>query len=197
MAFSMHPTFPWTDLKGLLTLDKKKGLNPLFRLILTSDGTVTRLIEILTLHPVTVEMISHKRTPLEKEEAYFLELDPGKPAIERTVWLRVLNQRLVFATSFIPMEDLNQTVYDRLEESKKSLGTLISEFHFPVIRDKMSFCQVLCPEIAQALEKPPLELFWARRYRLKIEKVLQAFIIEVFSPHLETTPYPPNGSLLK
>jgi hypothetical protein len=61
----------------------------------------------------------------------------------------------------------------------------------------MSFCQVLCPEIAQALEKPPLELFWARRYRLKIEKVLQAFIIEVFSPHLETTPYPPNGSLLK
>jgi len=127
-------------------------------------------------------MISHKTIPLEKEEATFLELDPGKQAIERTVWLRIPDQRLVFATSFIPMEGLNQTVYDKLVENKKSLGTLISEHHYPVTRDKMSFCLVQCSDIAKELEKPPLEIFWARRYRLKIEKVLQAFIIEIFSP---------------
>jgi chorismate-pyruvate lyase len=186
MAYSVVPTSQWLDLEGLLKQCREEAVEVLVRLILTSDGTVTRLLEVLSLSPVNVELISHHTTLLSKAEAGFLEIEAGQPAIARNVWLCHRDQRLMYASSTLPTEGMNKILYNEIVDHKKSLGSLMGEYHYPALRDKMGFCWVQSPDIAKALGVTASERFWARRYRLRVEGILQAFIIEVFSPRLFT-----------
>ena len=186
MTYSLVPASQWFSLEGLLKQCREEAMEALVRLILTSDGTVTRLLEALSLSPVEVELIVHQKTLLPKEVADFLELETGQPAIARDVWLHIGDQRLVYASSCLPLQGMNKTLYSQIVEQKKPLGSLIGEYHYPALRDKMGFCQVQSPKIAEALGTMTSERFWARRCRLRVEGILQAFIIEVFSPRLFT-----------
>jgi chorismate-pyruvate lyase len=101
-------------------------LSPLLRVLLVTDGTVTKLLEAYALEPVTVRRLDQYTKCLDAADDY-LGLEAGEELLVRSVMLvGTESQRLyVFAESLIAPGNLPVPIRERLQTETGGLGKIL------------------------------------------------------------------------
>jgi len=185
MLYPVYPPVKWLSLDEFFDYCSIHQIDPLTRLLLASDGSVTRLLKALLLSPVKLEVQRQEIAPLDQEMADYLETDPDQMAINRDIWLmRGDQERLIYAYSVLPVSRINKRLFQEITQSKKPLGALIAKYNLPALRDRLVLGLVQSKQIASDLGLPKEHSFWARCYRLSAKEELMAAIFEIFSPRI-------------
>ena len=157
---------------------------PLLRVLLTSDGSMTTLLESLRLGPIDLEVIRQGEEPIDTETAQRLGVRPREAAITRHVWLSHAGQRLLYAVSVLPTSHLDAALAEGIRRGVEPLGRLLDACGRPAVRDHFRIGRLQNTTLADAFGAGPSDRLWCRTYRLAVEHTLTASIVEVFSPRL-------------
>jgi chorismate-pyruvate lyase len=222
----------WTSPEAFLTADAPR-LAPLWRTLLTTDGSTTLFLQALCQSPITLEQIDQRsallpplsgwidaheldrgqrpqpclpagREQREREgeapkkrtdgtsvpgwegatRAPAIDLAPGRPVVQRRVWLTDGRRRLALGYALILREQLNPTLQERLAAGTSPIGLLAEELQLPSVRDRLQVGRLTDPALARQFGSTGQTL-WCRRYRLHIPDAMTAAIFEIFSPSLD------------
>lgn len=173
----------WQSVDEFLKTDQPDQTDPVLRILLTSDGTITTALQGLWRVPIAVEIIRQEEVSLDPATAQFLSVKPGQPVLARDIWLKAREHRLVCASSVILLEGINRSLLESLRSKQKPLGLLLNELGWSITRDKLEITR-LADQAAAAWISPPgvaTGAGWARRYRMGLGEKMSAFIQEIFT----------------
>lgn len=156
------------------------GLSPAWRMLLMGDGAPTRHFQVVSGQDIQIDLIEMK--PIgEAIEAFPPEmaLIPS-PRLRRQIWLRTASgERLAYATSWWPVQDVDRSLENPLLPIWTSLSTKHTEFY----RDLQGLYQGTNAELIKAFDHPGP--FWGRHYLMWRDGAPFTLIYEVFSPAVE------------
>lgn len=180
------------DRIGFAEYAKEHGVPAVLRLLLVSDGSLTRLIRGWSLADVSLDTLCMDERPVEDETAKWLDTPVGTIVYHREVWLTANGDRLVFASSdwYLPdtetdLSNLAARFISDLRTSSVPVGDLIRK------RGLWSKQELLEIGLYRSDELSNLwggEQFWGRRYLMKVEGIVCGTILEIFSPRLGEAP---------
>lgn len=154
--------------------------DPILRILLTSDGTITTALKALLLAPIDLEVIRQEKIRIDPDTARFLSVESGLHGLARDVWLTAKGERLVCASSIIRLDGLGEPVFQALHQSQKPLGQLLNESGQSITRDRLQIAWIPYRSDQNALYFSTPGPVWARRYRLSLGDEPTAFIQEIF-----------------
>lgn len=183
---------------------RRNPIDPLLRLLLTSDGTLIRHLESLFLNSVEVAIQDQREILIDEEHASRMGIPAGEKGIQRKVWLALgapsaaspagewskartpaaRADRKVFAISTFPLSGLKPDFHQEVLLGQKPIGRILEAQHLLTRRDRLEIARLSLPPVAEELGLQPRELFWARRYRLVVSDQVSGVIFEAFSPSL-------------
>nr|YP_009294282.1 hypothetical protein Palma_090 [Palmaria palmata]AOM67722.1 hypothetical protein Palma_090 [Palmaria palmata] len=145
-----------------------------WQLLLTSDGSLTRHINILRRKKVQIHIIINRRTVLENTKYFLLD---RVSETKREVWLMNGNQTLIFAQSYW-LEPKQSLQFN----SHKPIGQVLIDNEINVHREithiYCGYCEIIESKFGN---KGPL---WGRSYLLYFNRTPTLIINEIFSPYL-------------
>ncbi|WP_309492408.1 chorismate--pyruvate lyase family protein [Candidatus Hecatella orcuttiae] len=133
-------------LKALSRVERKLGrkLGEGQKILLTTDGSVTRILEILTGKPVVVKTLSRRVAPADAQTARWLQVPKGSRVNYRMVELR--NPRpprvLAVARSWTALSRLAAGIRRDLTCTDLPIGRIISRHRLEVRREILSIRMV-------------------------------------------------------
>ncbi|MDH4099859.1 MAG: chorismate pyruvate-lyase family protein [Nitrospirota bacterium] len=158
------------------------------RLLIVSDGSMTRLLRGWSLADVTLETVCLDDRPAGKETAQWLEIPEDTSVYHREVWLKANDDKLVFASSDwhlsntdIELDNLATQFVGDLRTSAVPVGDLIRRRGLWSRHDLLEIGQYRSDELSRLWGG---ESFWGRRYRMQVEGIVSGTILEIFSPRL-------------
>jgi len=184
MRYPLSFQLNWMGFEEFLSYCRGNPVDPLLRLILASDGSMTHMLSALILHPIDLEAPRHEETQAGAEIAGYLGIEADQKVITRDVWLRHGGQKLLYAHSIIPVTQSGKDFWEEIIQKNRPIGYFFGEQGLLTLRDRLSIGMVRCEEMAKDLDLQSDQTFWARRYRLTVKEKLTAIILEVFSPAL-------------
>lgn len=150
-------------------------LPPFLRVLLTTDGTVTKSLESFFWEPVNVINLGQRYIQLE-EAAPVIELQSGAEVLHRKVKLVGEHSQRVYtwATSLIRAEILAEDIRADLEKGKVGVGELLRELGLETYR-----------EIVEFGRSKDQQMLW-RRYRIIMNhqpfiQITEEFPLTIFS----------------
>lgn len=206
MDYSLAPSWGWVDFEDTLRIFTRYPLDTSGRLVVASDGSLTRLLETLYLSTIEVEIKGQKVGGIGKDMADYLGVEASSEAIIRDAWLVTPlsgvkgKERLVYAHSVFLLQGLNKGFLERLKRGEEPLGHLLRTHNLFTLRDNWQIAVILCGSIARDLGLLQDTRFWARRYRLFTNPspgggevqgglpIVTVAIMEVFSPKILASP---------
>lgn len=176
----------WLTREAFWEACRRNPIDPVLRLLLTSDGTLIRHLQSLFLASVKVAVQDQREVLIDEEDASWIGIPAGEKGIQRKVWLSAgaRGDRKVFAVSTFPLSGLKPDLYQEILLGQKPIGRIIEALRLPTRRDRLEITRLALPQVAEALGLQPGELFWARRYRLTISDQVSGGLFEAFSPSL-------------
>lgn len=122
-------------------------LSPVQKMLLGTDGSVTRLLEVVTGSPVEIETQVQEVVAADEILSRELEIDPGDDVNYRVVKLKnsVSGEVLIHATSFTPLKRLDDRFREDLMRADVPIGTILKKHRIESRRDLLR---------ARALEGP-------------------------------------------
>lgn len=169
---------------------RRNPIDPVLRLLLTSDGTLIRHLQSLFLTSVQVAVQDQREILIDEAQSSWIGVPAGEKGIQRKVWLTVggpsaaRGEKKVYAVSTLPLSGLKPDLHQEILLGQKPIGRIMEAQHLLTRRDRLEIAQVPLPQIAEELGLHPRELFWARRYRFVISDQVSGVIFEAFSPSL-------------
>ncbi len=194
----------WLTKEAFWEDGRRSSVDPILRLLLTSDGTLVHHLQSLFLTSVEVAVQEQREILIDEEHAAWIGIPAGEKGIQRKVWLTLgapaaatptgrfstvrtpaaRGERKIFAISTFPLSGLKPDFYQEMLLGQKPIGRIIETQRLLTRRDRLEIAYLALPQVAEALGLQPGELFWARRYRLVISDQLSGVIFEAFSPSL-------------
>ena len=159
-------------------------LSPVARLLLTSDGSMTQMLESLVLLNISMAI---ERQDIISPAGSLSGVDTAgeiEAALAREAWLTAGNRPLVYAHSLLFAADSGPYSLDAIRDVTEPLGKMLRENDIKTSREGHRMGRVKSPEISGRLGLSSDEEFWARYYRLDTDAGLKGVIFEVFSPEL-------------
>lgn len=184
MSYNISLSSGWMEGDQFLSLCSSASINTPTRMILLSDGLLTRLLNALLLSPITLQRLRQEEVTLNNEMAEYIETEGGQRVIDRDVWLMNGDERLVYANSILPVSLMRDEIYNGIIKGDIPIGALLTDQSILTRRDRLQIARVKAPDISIELGLPEDNEFWARRYRLNTEGGFKGAILEVFSPRL-------------
>ncbi len=89
---------------GLKEVEKEVALSPVQKILLTTDGSITRIFEALTGESVSVDTEEQRVIPAGEDIAKVLKIEPGIEVNFRVVKLKNSKGVLAHATSYAPLK---------------------------------------------------------------------------------------------
>lgn len=178
----LTPSIRWQSIETFIRSSEARTIPTSLRMILASDGILTTALETLFLSPVELEVIRQEEKPVAPIAAEFLQVEAGIPALAREVWLKVKGNRIVFASSVIPLDGLSPSLLHALKNDSTPLGLILYESGRPTIKDRMQ--TTIRAGSPSHLSNPGFEKgasLWARRYRLTSGEKFSMFIQELIN----------------
>jgi chorismate-pyruvate lyase len=203
----------WLKVEAFRNYCRDHPINPLLRLLLTSDGTVVGHLNSLLLKTIQVDVQAQHEIVIDDELSEWLEIPKGEKGVERKIWLTegaflspsddnrpdrshpenreektitTRGEKRLYAISTFPVSRLKPEFYHEMKLGRTPLGRMIEEHRLSTRRDQMEIGHHPFPEIAKEMGYPQEQLFWARRYRLTISEQASGAIFEIFSPHFSS-----------
>lgn len=156
-----------------------EGLPPLLRMLLSTDGTVTKSLEAYFWEPVQVENLG--QAPVRLAQAVTaLDLNAGDQAVQRRVRLCGKNSQRVYAyaESTLRLQRLSEPLREDILAGKIGIGELLRERGLETYREMLDVGAYGAIEAA-IFPATPNELVY-RTYRIWIERTPTILITEVF-----------------
>lgn len=184
MSYNISLSSGWMEGDQFLSLCSSISINTPTRMILLSDGLLTRLLNALLLSPITLQRLRQEEVALNNEMAEYIGTEGGQRVIDRDVWLMSGDERLVYANSILPVSLMRDEIYNGIIRGDIPIGALLTDQSILTRRDRLQIARVNASDISIELGIPEDTEFWARRYRLNTEGGFKGAILEVFSPKL-------------
>ncbi|MBA2679094.1 MAG: DUF98 domain-containing protein [Ktedonobacteraceae bacterium] len=167
-------------------LDFKQRINPLDlnvmqRILLTSDGSVTKLLEAYTGEPIQANKLVEEVITGPDRPAV-LEVTGDTPVLRREVLLKsAINQRtLLYAQSFIALERLNEKMKESLSLSDTPIGLLLCENRIETFRCIVDSRKEEATSLAAFFNVGEDECMISRSYLIFVHGLPTIFITEKF-----------------
>ncbi len=137
------------------------------RIILTTDGTLTEILEAYLAEKILLIKLSEQVRPLT-EACTPLDLSAGHEIIERKIMLqgRISHQNWIYAESLLVPERLEQRFRDRLLVSQEPIGRLWLEHRLETFKEMVHMCRQPAEHLAQLFKLQPDDLLLSRTYRV-------------------------------
>lgn len=175
----------WDSIQSFIDASRNLPFSTRHRLILTGGGTLTTALHTLLTTAVHIDVIRQNLIEADQNLVQFLELKESEKGLLREVWiLNQNNEKLVYASSFLPVNGLDPLLHDALISRKHSIGDLIETMKLPSLRDKIGFGRIQSKFLSEDFNSPVDSPLWYRHFRLSSPQHLRASIYEVFSPRL-------------
>ena len=174
----------WFGLEEFQDHHLASPLSPVARLLLTSDGSMTQMLESLVLSRISMSIERQDIISTQVPSAVAGETGEAKEALAREAWLTAGSGPLVFAHSLLFAEDSRLYPLDAIRNVTEPLGKMLRENNIKTSREGHRIGRIKSLEISQRLGLPADEDFWARYYSLDTDAGLKGVIFEVFSPGL-------------
>lgn len=151
---------------------ERRAINPLSlsafqRILLTTDGTVTEILEAFAGESIRVIKLHQDVTNLERAIAS-LELPWGEPILRRSILLQghMSLVNFIYADSIIALDRLTEGVRDGLLTSKKGIGMLILEHHIETFKEILDCGIEPAAELSEYFQIEPEASLIYRTYRM-------------------------------
>ncbi|MBE9504727.1 MAG: chorismate lyase [Proteobacteria bacterium] len=161
-----------------------EALSPVARLLLTSDGSMTRMLEALTLSTVSMIMKRQEILTAKNSLLNLKAFDCAGKALAREVWLSCNGKPLIYAHSLLLAADDGRYSLESIRDTEKPLGRMLIDDGVKTFRGELALGLVKSPDVAADLSLPSDTDFWGRYYKLSSDSGLSGIIFELFSPHL-------------
>ncbi|WP_457555853.1 chorismate--pyruvate lyase family protein [Candidatus Pyrohabitans sp.] len=170
-------------LEDLESLAERVDLSPLHRVLLTTDGSITRLLEAVELSPIAVEAVLQEVVKAPREVAELLGIREGEEVNHRVVNLRSCRGVLVRATSFAALARLEPEFRRQVMMAEKPIGRIMAELQVESRREILGFsCFRADSELARVFGMKEGTLMLERRYLILCRSLPLIYIVERF-PH--------------
>lgn len=164
-----------------------EGLDLLQRLVLTTDGTVVRLLEACLGEPIGLASHTQFTTPASSADGD-LELSGGEDVLRRTVVLRgsETGRDYVYAESSIVLDRLDPDVRHALLATSEPIGEVLGGNRVETLRELLRTGRKPAGPVAQyfGIEESDEVLF--RTYRI----VSRGKPVMVITEHIRARPFP-------
>ena len=156
-------------------------LSPLQQILMTTDGTVTHILEAYAGEQMRVVKLSQAPVP-SRAQFPELRLADHETLLRRTILLRgsESNVNLLFADSLIVADRLPRRVRDGLTMTDKPLGKLLLEDRTENFRDIVSSWQEPAGDCATHFAVEPTAMLICRTYHVLAGRQLIMKITEKF-----------------
>jgi len=156
-------------------------LPPFLRVLLVTDGTVTKNIEAYFLEPVEVDVLAHAYTTSDRDYPD-IEVVPGDPILRRCVILRgrITKSAYAFAESIIAGNRVPSDMKHKLIEGTKGIGELLRESKKETYRELSRVKQAAAGEWAVHLGVEKNAGVLIRDYNIHLDGRAAIQIEEVF-----------------
>lgn len=155
-------------------------LTTIQRILLTTDGTLTDLLECYLLEPIQVTKLAE--LPIFITSPNPLEIAPETEASERKILLQGQHsgQNWLYAESFIVNERLQQQFNHGLSNSNKPIGKLWSEHRVETFKEALYYFSEPAGELAGYFNIQPSDVLLCRTYRVFSQRQPIMLITEKF-----------------
>ena len=143
------------------------GLSPILRVLLVTDGTVTRTLEAYFGEAIDVDVLEHAER--ESESPYpQIDIAAGDHILHRYVRLLGRNTRKVYAVaeSVAVLEHISQQMRRQLIQEHKGIGELLREGRLETYRELLTADLTTASRWAEHLNVAPTEGVVTRDYRI-------------------------------
>ena len=162
------------------TLDPRE-LSSFQRILLTTDGTITEILEAQIWESIQVVKLYQDIVELDIAVPY-LNVESGTQALIRKVMLRgkLSHKNYVYAESIIIPERLDDKLKDGLLKFQKTIGLLILEDRLETFREILSCKMEPAEEVAKHFDIEPDSNLISRTYRIFANRLPIMLITEKF-----------------
>jgi beta-ribofuranosylaminobenzene 5'-phosphate synthase len=162
------------------------NISPIQKVLLGTDGSVTRILELATGAPVEIRTLHQEVVPADRSCADRLDCREGEPVNHRVVDLlnTCTGEVLIHAVSDTPLSRLTPGIRDDLMRADIPIGRILLDHQIESRREITGVC-VRFPEIdpgASAQGTPPGPHL-SRQYRIIHQRLPLIHIEESFSCH--------------
>ncbi len=110
-------------------------LNPLHRILLTTNGSITAIIEAVTEKKVEIETLRQEIVKANKDLAKILDIKEGEEVNYRVVYLKVNGEIYVKAISYTPIRRLDNGFKDDLLRADIPIGKIMRKHNIEARRE--------------------------------------------------------------
>ncbi len=171
-------------LKAIDNIEKRIGFNlsDVQKILLTTDGSVTRILEVLTKKPVVIETKVKTIIKADEDLARALKIKSGEDVNFRVVHLKNPDDRaLIFAKSWTPMKGLNNSIKKDLTSADIPIGKILIKHKIETRREIMSIDTINADdEMVKAFDVKLGDLMLSRYYNIIHEAKILIRINEAF-----------------
>lgn len=111
------------------------NLDPIHKILLTTDGSITTILEAITGEKITVETVEQRIISADKEIAQQLHLQEGDQVNHRVVNLKAGNSIVAHAVSHTPLKRLEESFREDLMKADLPIGKIIKKHRLEVRRE--------------------------------------------------------------
>jgi beta-ribofuranosylaminobenzene 5'-phosphate synthase len=166
---------------GLEEVEKEVALSPVQKILLTTDGSITRIFEALTGEEVSIETEEQKVIPANDEIAEALDIGSGEEVNYRVVNLKNSGGVLVHATSYAPLERIPSDFEDKITKADMPIGKIMQELKIEARREIVSCAVVKADQkLARLFDVPEGSNLLQRNYNIIHKNEILLNITETF-----------------
>lgn len=162
------------------------ALTSFCRILLTTDGTLTELLEVNFLEPIHLIKVSEVLSPAPEAIAV-LDAPQGELIIDRKILLQGLRsgRNYVYAESIIVVGGLEAAMQHDLLVSKKPIGRLWLDYKMETFKEIVDIHRAPAGQLGTFFGIAPEEPILSRTYRVFSHRRPIILITEKFPEHFE------------
>lgn len=158
-----------------------RQLSTFQRILLTTDGTLTEILEAYLFEKIQVEKLFQGTITLN-QDIELMDLKKGERVIERKILLqgKVSRKNFVYAQSIIVPERFHKEIQEQLEVSRKPVGQLWLEHKIETFREIIDSGKEQVNELSGYFHISEKETLLYRTYRVYSNRKPIIMITEKF-----------------
>jgi chorismate-pyruvate lyase len=172
-----------TDLQRSLSQSHidPSSLSTFQRIILTTDGTLTDILEAYIFEQIRVVKLSETLSSAS-EDIEVLELKKNTDIIDRKVLLqgKISRKNFIYAESIIIPERLDENFREELLKSRTPIGRLWLEYRMETFKEIIDSKKRMAGELASHFNIQPKDYLFSRTYRVFSGRRPALMITEMF-----------------
>ncbi len=157
-------------MEKIWSLSKRGGLLPLHRTLLGHDGSMTKLLELVSCERVELHTIKQSVVPCPREAAEFLDIMLGDPSNERDILMIRSSDGypLLHARSYTPLSRLKSGFKSDLMRADIPIGRIMQKHRIEARRETLDVGCLDEDDSLESLLRRPGPYLW-RTYNIITE----------------------------